>query len=89
MTLHPSPPCASPVLFRLPLLDPLVRLRDTLSPPRDNAIASARNESSRTDRDIATERAKQNVVVEVEGSWWLATRATETRIRKEEHGSAV
>jgi len=36
-----------PVLFKSPLLDPLVRLCDTLSPPRDDAIASARNESGR------------------------------------------
>lgn len=66
MTLHPSPPCASPVLFRPPLLDPLVRLRDTLSPPRDNAIASARNESGRIrDGECDGEKARWRKVIGV------------------------
>lgn len=76
MTLHPSPPCASPVLFRPPLLDPLVRLRDTLSPPRDNAIASARNESGRIrDGESDGEQVRWNKVIGAR-SVRLATGAT-------------
>ena len=82
-SVHPSPPCASPVLFRLPLLDPLVRLSDTALAPagQRNCIWLGMRVAVRTetrwlnDWDEVRRRRRRAA------GGWLATR--ETRTRKE------
>lgn len=62
----PFPAVCVPCIIQAAIIGPLVRLRDTLSPPRDNAIASARNESGRIrDGESDGEQVRRGKVIGV------------------------